>query len=143
MQRLRALRKVEGVPVADGSGAAGYSLHVKDGRPAYTYSYFRREVTTVSAPERLPTGESVVSLHFAYDGPARGASATVTLSVNGATVGEARLAHTVPNAFSFEETLDVGQDTASAVGPYAAPFRFTGTLERLEVRSEPPPGEDD
>jgi hypothetical protein len=85
----------------------------------------------------------VVALHFAFAGPGRGGSATVTLSVNGTTVGEARLAHTVPNAFSFEETFDVGEDTASAVGPYAAPFPFTGTLERLEVRSEPPPGDDD
>jgi arylsulfatase A-like enzyme len=133
----------DGVLVADGSVAAGYSLYVKDGRPAYTYNYFRREVTTVSAPDRLPTGKSVVALHFAYAGPGRGGSATVTLSVNGTTVGEARLAHTVPNAFSFEETFDVGEDTASAVGPYAAPFPFTGTLERLEVRSEPPSGDDD
>jgi hypothetical protein len=53
----------------------------------------------------------------------------------------ARLPHTVPRAFSFEETFDVGEDTASPVGPYAAPFPFAGTLGRLELRSRPPPGD--
>ncbi len=129
--------------VAEGGTASGYALYVKDGRPAYTYNYFRREVTTVAAPDRLPAGRSVVSLHFAYEGPGAGGSATVTLSVNGAKVGEARLSRTVPRAYSFEETFDVGEDTASPAGPYAAPFRFAGVLQRLELRSDPPPGGDD
>ena len=133
----------DGVLVAEGGTASGYALYVKDGRPGYTYNYFRREVTTVTASDRLPAGRSVIGVHFAYHGPGVGAGATVTLSVNGAKVGEARLAHTVPRAYSFEETFDVGEDTASPVGPYTAPFRFAGTLERLELRCEPPPGESD
>ena len=40
----------EGVLVAEGGTASGYALYVKDGRPAYTYNYFRREVTTIAAP---------------------------------------------------------------------------------------------
>ena len=72
--------------------------------------------------------------------PCAGGPATVTQTVNGAKVGEARLARTVPRAYSFEETVDVGEDTASPVGPDAVPFRFTGTLQRLDQRSEPPPG---
>jgi arylsulfatase len=82
----------------------------------------------------------VIVLHFEYEGPGVGGPATVTLTVNGTKAGEARLARTVPRAYSFEETFDVGEDTASAVGPYAAPFRFTGTLQRLELRSEQPTG---
>ena len=46
---------------------------------------------------------------------------------------------TVPRAYSFEETFDVGEDSASPVGPYRSPFPFTGTLEKLELRSAPPP----
>jgi arylsulfatase A-like enzyme len=129
-----------GVLVAEGGTAAGYSLYVKDGRPGYTYNYFRREVTTITAAERLPPGRSVIGLHFAYLGPGAGGPADVALTVNGTKVGEARLTRTVPRAYSYEETFDVGEDTASPVGPYAAPFRFSGTLQRLEVRSEPPPG---
>lgn len=35
-------------------------------------------------------------------------------------------------------TFDVAEDSASPVGDYAPPFRFTGTLERLELRADPP-----
>ena len=129
----------DGVLVAEGGLAAGYALYIKNGRANYTYNYFRREVTTIGAKDPLPPGKSVIELHFAYDGGGMGKGATVTLIVNGTKVGEARLAHTVPRAYSFEETFDVGEDTASPVGPYEAPFAFTGTLERLELRADPPP----
>lgn len=129
----------DGVLVAEGGLAAGYALYIKDGRPSYTYNYFRREVTTIAAKDPLTPGKSVVELRFAYDGGGLGKGATVTLAVNGKVVAEARLAHTVPRAYSFEETFDVGEDTASPVGPYEAPFAFTGTLERLELRSGPLP----
>ena len=124
----------DGVLVAEGGSASGYSLYVKDGRPAYTYNYFRREVTTIAAPERLRAGPAVIELHFEYLGPGVGGPAVVTLSVNGRKVGEARLARTVPRVYTYDETFDVGMDTASPVGPYAAPFPFTGTLQRLELR---------
>jgi arylsulfatase len=61
--------------------------------------------------------------------------------VNGKAAGEARLAHTVPVAYAYDETFDVGEDSASPVGPYRAPFPFTGRLERVEVETarEPMP----
>lgn len=127
----------DGVLVAEGGTAAGYALYIKDGRPSYTYNYFRREVTTIAAKEPLPPGKSVIELRFAYDGGGLGKGATITLLVNGKVAGEARLVQTVPRAYSFEETFDVGEDTSSPVGPYEAPFIFTGTLERLELRSAP------
>jgi len=128
----------DGVLVAEGGSGAGYTLYVKDRRPSYTYNFFRRVVTTVAATEPLPPGRSVVELRFVYDGGGSGLGATVTLSVNGKTVGESRLERTVPAAYSFEETFNVGEDSASPVGPYPAPFVFTGTLERLELRASPP-----
>jgi arylsulfatase A-like enzyme len=124
----------DGVLVAEGGTASGYSLYIKDGRPAYTYNYFRRDVTTIAAHAPLPRGASVIGLHFEYLGPGAGGPAVITLTVNGTKVGEARLAHTVPRVYTYDETFDVGMDTASPVGPYAAPFPFTGTLQRLELR---------
>ncbi|HEV3059925.1 MAG TPA: hypothetical protein VGY48_16865 [Vicinamibacterales bacterium] len=59
---------------------------------------------------------------------------TITLSVNVRRAGEAHLSRTVPRTSSCDETFDVGEDTASPVGPYEAPFRFTGTIERVELR---------
>ncbi|HXD34833.1 MAG TPA: arylsulfatase [Pyrinomonadaceae bacterium] len=128
----------DGVIVAEGGASSGYSLYIKNSRPAYTYNYFRREVTTIAAKEPLPAGKSVIELRFEYDGGGVGKGAKVTLLVNGKVIDEARLVHTVPRAYAFEETFDVGEDTASPVGPYDAPFVFAGTLERLELRSGPP-----
>ena len=129
----------DGVLVAEGGTGSGYTLYIKNRRPAYTYNYFRRQVTTITAEDPLPAGKAVVELRFVYDGGGLGKGATVTLTVNGKKVGDARLERTVPSAYSFEETFDVGEDSASAVGPYVAPFPFTGTLERLELHASAPP----
>jgi arylsulfatase len=123
----------EGVLVADGGASSGFSLYVQNGRPAYTYNYLRREVTTIRAKEPLPRGASTIVLRFEYDGGGRGLGAKVTLLVNGKAAGEARLAYTVPVAYAYDETFDVGEDSASPVGPYKGPFPFNGRLERVEV----------
>jgi arylsulfatase len=126
----------DGVLAADGGTSSGYVLYVKDGRPAYTYNYFHRDVTTIAAPVRLPPGPARIAVRFVYEGGGDGKGATVTLSVNGKDVGEAHLARTVPKIYSYDETFDVGEDTATAVGPYTAPFPFTGTIDRVELRAE-------
>ena len=127
----------DGVLVADGGVSSGYTLYIKDGRPSYTYNYFRREITTIAAPDRLPPGKARIDLHFAYDGGGEGRGATVTLSVNGTQAAQARLARTVPKVYSYDETFDVGEDSSTAVGPYVAPFPFAGVVEKVELRSEP------
>ena len=35
-------------------------------------------------------------------------------------------------AFSFEDTFDIGEDSASPVGNYQAPFPFTGVIQRID-----------
>ncbi len=127
----------DGVLVADGGLSSGYTLYVKDGRPSYTYNYFRRQVTTITAAERLAPGRSRIELEFIYDGNGIGKGAQVTLTVNGRVAGRARLAQTVPIIYSYDETFDVGEDTATPVGPYVAPFPYAGTIEKVELRTEP------
>jgi len=129
----------DGVLVAEGGEASGYSLYIKDGHPAYAYNYFRRERTSIIAKDPLPPGDSTIELRFVYDGGGQGKGANVTLLVNGKDAGHARLEHTVPRAYSFEETFDVGEDSATPAGPYQSPFPFTGKLQRLELRSDPLP----
>lgn len=127
----------DGVLVAEGGASSGFSLYIQGGRPTYIYNYFRRERTTVAAAERLPPGKSTIFLHVEYDGGGRGKGASVTLTVNGKVAGKVRIAHTVPVAYAYDETFDVGEDSASPVGAYTSPFPFTGTLERLEVETSP------
>jgi arylsulfatase A-like enzyme len=121
-----------GVLLADGAESGGFSLFLKGGRPSYTYNYFQRRITNIVAPTALPPGPAKVELQFAYDGGGVGKGAVATLLVNDKAVGEARIPETVPNAFSFEDTFDVGEDSASPVGDYRSPFHFTGVLRKVE-----------
>ena len=126
-----------GVLIADGGIGGGFSLYVKDGKPSYTYNYFARRITTIASPTPLLPGPAKIVLQFAYDGGGRGKGAVATLSVNDQQVGQARLPETVSTAFSFEDTFDVGEDSASPVGDYQSPFPFTGTLDRIDLDLAP------
>jgi arylsulfatase len=123
----------EGVIVADGGTASGYALYVKDGRPTYTYNYFRREVTTIAALDRLAAGTSVITLHFAYDGGGAGKGGLVTLSVNGKEVGRGRIERTQPGIFSVDDAADVGMDEGTPVVEDYRPrdTKFTGTIKKV------------
>jgi hypothetical protein len=126
-----------GVLLADGGIGGGFSLFLKDGKPTYTYNYFQQQITTLAASDALPPGPAKIVLKFAYDGGGRGKGAVATLLVNDRAVGEARIPNTAPNAFSFEDTFDVGEDSASPVGDYQSPFPFTGTIHRINLDIAP------
>ena len=130
-----------GVLMADGGRGGGFSLYLKDGRPTYTYNYFERRVTTIGAKEPLAPGPAKIELKFECDGGGKGKGATATLLVNDKVAAQARLPETVPNAFSFEETFDVGEDSASPVGEYESPFAFSGTIRRIDLDLGQPAGQ--
>jgi len=121
-----------GVLMAEGGEGGGFSLFLKDGRPTYTYNFFRRQLTTIAAPKALPPGPASIVLHLIYDGEV-GKGAVATLLVNGQQVATGHIPQTVPGVFSFEETFDVGEDSASPVGDYKSPFPFTGTINRIDL----------
>ncbi|MDI1319923.1 MAG: arylsulfatase, partial [bacterium] len=127
----------DGVLLAFGGAPCGFSLFIKDGKPAYTYNYFRQEITTLAAPLALPAGPATIRLQFDYDGGGVGRGATARLLVNDQPVAEGRIIRTVPVEFSYDETMDVGADYATPVGDYSSPFKFTGTLNRVEVSCGP------
>ena len=122
-----------GVLMADGGIGGGFSLYLKDGKPSYTYNFFRQQITTITSPTALPPGPAKITLQFAYSGGGQGKSAVATLLVNGHQVGQAQLPQTVLTGFSFEDTFDIGEDTASPVGDYESPFPFTGVLNRINL----------
>ena len=126
-----------GVLIADGAEGGGFSLFLKDGRPTYTYNYFKRRITTIAAPAALPPGPAKITLNFVYDGNGVGKGANVTLLVNEKQVAQARIPETVRFAFSFEDTFDIGEDSASPVGDYQSPFPFTGTIRHVDLDIAP------
>lgn len=125
---------VEGVIICQGGSLAGWSLYVSAGVPCFTYNFLGHDITTVASHDRLATGDAEVVLRFDYDGGGLGKGGAVTLAVNGATVATGRVEATVPFLFSMSgETLDVGIDTGSPVGPYPNDFPFTGEILRVDA----------
>ncbi|MDD5319452.1 MAG: arylsulfatase [Methylococcales bacterium] len=128
----------DGVLVAEGGVVGGFTLYIKDGRPAYEYNYATQSRYKVAASQPLIAGPNVIRMAFRYDGGGLGKGGTAALFVNAKKVAEGRIEHTAWGRFSADETFDIGQDTGSPVGAdYASPNAFTGTLKKVEIDVQP------
>ncbi len=125
----------EGVIIAQGGRFGGWSLYLRDGRPAYTYNLLGRRHFDIDGDTPVPPGTHQVRMELTYDGGGLGQGATAALYVDGSKSGEGRLDATVPLAFSGDETCDIGSDTASPVSERYTPAgsRFTGTVEWVQI----------
>jgi arylsulfatase len=125
----------DGVIIAQGGAFAGWSLYTKDGRPKYAYNLLGLQHFTVEGDATIPPGTHQVRMEFAYDGGGLAKGGDVTLYLDGAQVGQGRVAATVPMIFSGDETADVGRDTASPVSDdYDAESSvFTGTVNWVQI----------
>ena len=131
--------RASGAILSQGGRFGGWSLYMRDGKPAYTYNFLGLSRYTVTAPQALPAGPVTVTLDFAYDGGGAGKGGKATLSVNGKQVAEGRVEKTQPNIFSADETADVGLDNQTPVAEgigIGAETRFTGKINKvtLEVK---------
>ncbi len=126
-----------GVILAQGGSHAGWALYVLDGYPTFTYNYLAHEVTTLKAKERLPDGRSKITYTFAYDGGGRGKGGVATLAIDGKEVAQKRIDKTIMNAFTVDETTDVGVDLSTQVAqdtfPQARDSIFRGTIDSVTV----------
>jgi arylsulfatase A-like enzyme len=130
-------RDSHGVLICMGGDMAGWTLFVDDERRLrYHYNWFNAERYDVISGEPLPTGRVELRLEFQCEDPEnRVGPAGVRLFCNGHLVAQGRVEKQVPGRFS--ESLDVGEDKMSPVfGGYRdrLPFRFTGELERVEIK---------
>jgi arylsulfatase len=131
--------RANGAILSQGGRFGGWSLYMKDGKPAYVYNFLGLARYTITAPQALPAGKATVVMDFAYDGGGAGKGGKVTLYVNGKPVAEGRVEKTQPNIFSADETADVGIDNQTPVAlgiGIGAETRFTGKINKitLEVR---------
>ena len=127
---------VNGVIVAQGGRFGGWSLHVKDGTPIYTYNYVGIDVTDVTATAKLPKGKSTVKMDFAYDGGDKpGEGGTATLYIDGKAVGSGKIAATEFSIFSADETAGVGIDMETTVSDIysRAGSEFTGSIDKVTI----------
>ncbi|MGH3460966.1 MAG: arylsulfatase [Kribbellaceae bacterium] len=125
----------EGVIISQGGAFGGFSLYAKDGKPAYCYNLFGLQQFKVYGEEPIPPGEHQVRVEFGYDGGGLGKGGTATLYVDGAEVGDGRIAATVPMLFSADETTDVGSDSATPVSDDYGPTdsAFTGRVDWVQI----------
>jgi hypothetical protein len=128
-----------GVILCQGGRFGGWSLYVKDGKPAYTYNFLGLEQFTVAGKNRIPSGSVAIGLDFAYEGgkDELGKGGMATLSVNGKPVAKGRIEKTQPLLFSADETADVGLDNqtpvAEGIGIGPEETRFTGTIHKVII----------
>jgi arylsulfatase len=126
---------VGGAILCQGGRFGGWSLYLKDGKPAYTYNFLGLGRTTIAAKQAIPAGRATVKLHFAYDGGGAGKGGLATLSVNGKQVGQGRIERTQPGIFSVDDAADVGMDEGTPVIEDYRPkdTKFTGTIKKVLV----------
>jgi arylsulfatase len=127
----------KGVILCQGGRFGGWSLYVRDGKPAYSYNFVGLEEYTVSASKRLSPGKASVKLEFAYDGGGRGKGGLATLFINDEKVGSGRIERTQANIFSLDDAADVGVDegtnVSAAYGVHDS--QFTGKIAKVVVQT--------
>jgi arylsulfatase len=114
-----------------GGFSAGWSLYVKDGKPAFRYTFFDVADTTIPGTIELPEGEVTLKAEFTPDGSKEGGGA-IKLFVNDTPAGEGKLARS-----SFRhglEPFEIGRDSITPVDPIykdKGQFPFTGGIETV------------
>ena len=109
--------------MAQGGTQVGYALYVKDG---HLEMAMRKggKLTSVTAPNALPTGPLTLRGSIALDG-------TLRLEIAGAVVAMQKASgplQTMP-----VDGLQVGRDLGGLVGEYGEENAFAGTLEKVRI----------
>jgi len=143
----------EGMIVTQGGRFGGYGLFLSKGdfgvgrgKVVFLYNLLDLKRTTWEGPE-LSAGKHSIVFEFKSDGPGLAKGGTGVLPVDGTEVARNSMEHTVPITFPEDETFDVGEDTRTPLAlieyRYDTPFKFTGTIDKLTVKLEPFPPQQD
>ncbi len=120
----------EGVLFATGTQNAGFSLFVQDQKLCFDYNAFGDHGVVECGP--LAPGAHQLGVDLVRAG--RGG--TATLRVDGTDAGSVDLALVMRVISSVGSSI--GEDVGSPVSPrYVAPFRFSGTLEVVDITVKP------
>lgn len=136
-------QRIEGVVVAHGSHAGGYTLFIQDGHLHYVHNYLGVLELHVASRDPLPVGadlSGVLHARFEFEpngmaqlGISRGTPGWARLFLNDRMVGEKHLPVTLPFGLAIGGGMSVGRDPGRGVSRlYEPPFPFTGELHRIE-----------
>ncbi len=128
----------DGVIFAIGGRFGGMSLYVKDEKPCFCYNYVRQEYYYVKSEKPLTDERNQIVLDFKYDGGGIGKGGLATLYVNNQKVAEGRIDNTIMNQWSFDETVDVGEQISTPVTEEytVKDSRFQGRIFSVNVKTE-------
>lgn len=115
----------DGVIVAQGGSALGYSLFLEDGKLVFAFR-------TKAGVTRVATTEAVMGSHTARVEVTK--NGALQLSLDGKRIGEA--AGNGPLATLPTDGLDVGSDTGGKVVAYKQSDVFTGTITSVVIERE-------
>jgi arylsulfatase len=128
----------EGVLLAHGGIAGGYTLFVKNRKLHYIHNYCGLQELRVASETEVPTGKSTLRYEFEPTGKpeprkGKGAPGRGQLYIDGTLVGNTEFPITTPLTFGIEG-LSCGYDFGEPVThEYTAPFTFTGSIESVTV----------
>ncbi|WP_345168901.1 arylsulfatase [Sphingomonas daechungensis] len=128
-----------------GGNDGGFVFYVQNGRLTYGYNYVSDQRFKIQSDETIPAGEHVFGFEFTPTGApdfanGKGVPATITLFVDGKSVGSGDLPVTIPLSLGLGAGICVGSDSGSPVmTDYDPPFAFTGTIKKalVDVSGEP------
>jgi Sulfatase len=125
----------EGVIVAQGGNAGGWSLYAKSGKLKYCYNLLGLHHFYAESSGTLPPGDHQVRMEFAYDGGGLAKGGTASLYVDGEKVGEGKVGATAAMIFSADDGCDVGVDNGAPVSPdYGAHGNeFSGRVKGVQL----------
>jgi len=123
-----------GVIVAQGGKFGGFSFYVKGGKPTFTYNYLGLQKFDVISSQALSPGKHTIVYDFKSDG-GLGKGGIGTITIDGNKVGEGRIGKTQPGIFSVDDLADVGTDDGTPVTDYGVSRKFTGTLNKVTLRT--------
>ncbi|MFA5058403.1 MAG: arylsulfatase [Opitutaceae bacterium] len=127
----------QGVIVSYGGRGSGFAFYLKDDQLFYENNPLNGMHEVIASKIRVPRGNVVLSYEFIKEGVKEGSiwgeicSGTGRLLVNGQAVGEAKLSGVIGSYFG---SWGIGQAFGSPVSDaFQPPFRFTGTLTKVEM----------
>ena len=128
----------EGVLLAQGTSAGGFTFYVKDHRLHYTHNWVARELLDIESDAEVGAGRHALRFEFEPTGQpdlaqGHGVPGRLQLYIDGKLAGDREVPYTTPFMFN-PGALTCGADPGSAVTTeYQAPFRFTGTIHTVTV----------
>ena len=125
---------LDGVILAYGRRACGFSFFVKDAKPAFDFNLAGSH-TVIMTDVQIPPGSSRLALRIAVVNGV----ATARLSIDDSVVADRELPQLFPTGLGGL-SIQCGHNSPSAVSSeYQPPFTFSGMLDRVVIDLDPRP----